>query len=161
MSEFRFCLLAVLSVLQVGTGKRGLYRVKDESGNEDVFFGRVYVLKLDIEPAETNVCWKASSCTLKLTDDSYPGSTAVWSSIPNGISGCGNSITFSPNALTPGKYTVTAKSGIVTNYADTRIVRIVLSGLIIFVDQPGAGRDRDPYEFVDGKVDPGHAFEKS
>ena len=144
--------------MNLGIGESGLYMVKDESGNEDVFPGRVYVLKLDIEPVETNVCWKASSCTLKLTDDSYPGGTAVWSSVPAGIGGSGNSITFSPNALTPGEYTVTARSGIVANYTDTCIVRIVLSGLIIFVDQPGAGRDRDPYEFVDGKVDPGHTF---
>ncbi len=110
--------------MNLGIGESGLYMVKDESGNEDVFSGRVYVLKLDIEPDETNVCWKASSCTLKLTDDSYPGSEAVWSSIPDGISGRGNSITFSPNALTAGEYTVTARSGIVTNYTDTCIVRI-------------------------------------
>ena len=111
--------------MNLGIGESGLYMVKDESGNEDVFSGRVYVLKLDIEPVETNVCWKASSCTLKLTDDSYPGSEAVWSSIPDGISGRGNSITFSPNALTPGAYTVTARSGIVANYTDTCIVRVV------------------------------------
>ena len=54
--------------MNLGIGESGLYRVKDESGNEDVFSGRVYVLKLDIEPAETNVCWKSTSCTLKLTD---------------------------------------------------------------------------------------------
>ena len=111
--------------MNFGIGESGLYRVKDESGNEDVFSGRVYVLKLDIEPDETNVCWKASSCTLKLTDDSYPGSEAVWSSIPDGISGRGNSITFSPNALTAGEYTVTARSEIVASYTDTCIVRVV------------------------------------
>jgi hypothetical protein len=152
--------------MNLGIGESGLYRVKDESGNEDVFSGRVYVLKLDIEPAETNVCWKSTSCTLKLTDDSYPGGTAEWTSSPAGISGSGDSIAFSPNALKAGVYTVTARSGIVTNYADTCIVRCVSSKFIIYVDQPGAGGDRDPYELgfsgegkkVDLDVDVGHAF---
>jgi hypothetical protein len=152
--------------INLGIGESGLYRVKDESGNEDVFSGRVYVLKLDIEPAETNVCWKSTSCTLKLTDDSYPGGTAEWTSSPAGISGSGDSIAFSPNALKAGVYTVTARSGIVTNYADTCIVRCVSSKFIIYVDQPGAGGDRDPYELgfsgegkkVDLDVDVGHTF---
>jgi hypothetical protein len=103
---------------------------------------------------------------LKLTDDSYPGGTAEWTSSPAGISGSGDSIAFSPNALKAGVYTVTARSGIVTNYADTCIVRCVSSKFIIYVDQPGAGGDRDPYELgfsgegkkVDLDVDVGHAF---
>ena len=151
--------------MNLGIGESDEYRVKDESGNEDEFSGRVYVLKLDIEPAETNVCWKSTSCTLKLTDDSFPGGTAEWTSIPVGISGSGRSITFNPNALAAGVYTVTARSGIVASYTDTCIVRIVSSTLIIYVDQPGAGGDRDPYEFgfsgnkkIDLNVDVGHTF---
>ena len=111
--------------MNLGIGESDEYRVRDESGNEDEFSGHVYVLKLDIEPAETNVCWKSTSCTLKLTDDSYPGGTAEWTSSPVGISGRGNSITFSPNSLTAGVYTVTARSGIVSSYTDTCIVRVV------------------------------------
>lgn len=111
--------------MNLGIGESDEYRVRDESGNEDEFSGHVYVLKLDIEPAETNVCWKSTSCTLKLTNDSFPGGTAEWTSSPAGISGRGNSITFSPNSLTAGVYTVTARSGIVSSYTDTCIVRVV------------------------------------
>lgn len=111
--------------MNLGIGESDEYRVRDESGNEDEFSGHVYVLKLDIEPAETNVCWKSTSCTLKLTDDSYPGGTAEWTSSPAGISGRGNSITFNPNALSAGVYTVTARSGAVVSYTDTCTVRVV------------------------------------
>ena len=112
-------------MINLGIGEKDEYKVKDESGNEDEFSGKVHVLKLDIEPTETNVCWKSTSCTLKLTDDSYPGGTAEWTSSPAGISGSGDSIAFSPNALTAGVYTVTAKSGIVSSYTDTCIVRVI------------------------------------
>ncbi len=44
---------------------------------------------------------------------------------PAGISGSGNSITFNPNALTAGEYTVTTRSGIVSSYTDMCIVRVV------------------------------------
>jgi hypothetical protein len=111
--------------INLGIGESGLYRVKDESGNEDVFSGRVYVLKLDIEPAETNVCWKSTSCTLKLTDDSYPGGTAIWTSSPAGMVGTGKAVTFNPSSLAPGEYVMTAASGIVPAYRDTCVVRIV------------------------------------
>lgn len=78
--------------MNLGIGESDGYRVRDESGSEDEFSGRVHVLKLDIEPSETNVCWKSTSCMLKLTDDSYPGGTAEWTSSPAGISGSGDSI---------------------------------------------------------------------
>lgn len=111
--------------MNLTVGENEEYRVRDESGAEDSFTGRVYVVKIEIEPKETNVCWKASSCKLKLTDDSVPGGVAVWTSNPAGISGSGNSITFNPSALSAGEYTVTAKSGIVPSYKDTCVVRIV------------------------------------
>ena len=78
--------------MNLGIGESDGYRGRDESGSEDEFSGRVHVLKLDIEPSETNVCWKSTSCMLKLTDDSYPGGTAEWTSSPAGISGSGDSI---------------------------------------------------------------------
>lgn len=110
--------------LRCRIGGGGGYEVRDESGTEDSFSGSVEVLKLDIEPEETNICWKSTSCTLKLTRDSHPGGAAVWLSSPAGISGQGNSVTFNPNALLPGVYTVTARSGAVEDYKDTCIVRI-------------------------------------
>lgn len=111
--------------LRCRIGGGGGYEVRDESGTEDSFSGAVEVLKLDIEPEETNICWKSTSCTLKLTRDSHPGGAAVWSSSPAGISGQGNSVTFNPSALSPGVYTVTARSGAVEDYKDTCIVRII------------------------------------
>lgn len=52
-----------------------------------------------------------------------------------------------------------------SSYKDTCVVRVVSSTLIIYVDQPGSGGDRDPYEigFSGEKkdqldVDVGHSF---
>ena len=121
-----YCLIEPSNGQMVlGIGEKSEYRAEDESGLEDRVSGMVHVLKLDIDPVETNLSWNSTSCTLKLTDDSFPGGTAVWTSVPDGIDGSGNSITFNPNILTPGEYKVTAKSGIVSSYIDTCIVRIV------------------------------------
>lgn len=134
--------------MNLGIGESDEYRVRDESGNEDEFSGHVYVLKLDIEPAETNVCWKSTICTLKLTNDSFPGGTAEWTSSPAGISGSGRSITFNPNALAAGVYTVTAKSGIVPEYYDSCNVTIDLvvevSDICILSPAIGHGWPYDP-----------------
>lgn len=102
-----------------------LYRVRDDSGTEDKPKGQIRVLKLDIEQSEVNVCWSDTICALNLTNDSYPGGNAIWSSVPEGISGVGDSITFSPKELPPGRYTVSARSEKVPTYKDTCIVRIV------------------------------------
>lgn len=144
--------------LVLGIGKSGQYRVHDDSGSEDEPDGSITVLKLDIEQVETNICWKERSCALKLTDDSYPGGDVIWSSSPSGISGRGRSIRFNPSSLSPGEYEVRAHSEKVDSLDDVCLVRIVLSGFIIFVDQPGAGGDRDTYEWVNGDIDVGHVF---
>ena len=111
--------------LNLGIGETGTYRVKDESGTEDEWEGSITVVKLDIEPAETNVSSQVSSVTLKLTDDSYPEELVVWTSQPNGISGTGSSISFNPNSIAPGEYVVTATSGLVPGYSDICVVRVV------------------------------------
>ncbi len=111
--------------VRLGIGDINVYMVTDESSYENSFFGLIEVLKLDIEPTETNVSWNSSSCTLKLTDDSSKNENPIWSSIPAGIGGSGNSITFNPSKLSPGEYTVTAMSSIVPSYKDKCIVRIV------------------------------------
>jgi hypothetical protein len=110
---------------ELGIGEYDVYKVEDETGVEDDAEGRIYVLKLDIEQSETNVCWKISSVTLNLTPDSAPGGEAVWTSQPAGISGAGNSVTFDPSSLAPGEYTVSARSGIVPDYSDSCTVRII------------------------------------
>ena len=109
----------------LGIGEMDLYRVRDDSGTEDKPKGQIRVLKLDIEQSEVNVCWSDTICALNLTNDSYPGGNAIWSSVPEGISGVGDSITFSPKELPPGRYTVSARSEKVPTYKDTCIVRIV------------------------------------
>ena len=154
--------------LRLAIGESGEYRVDDGSGVEEGPKGDIYVLKLDIEQSEINVCWKSTSCTLNLTDDSYTGGGVEWTSGPTGISGRGRAITFNPSLLDPGEYVVTARTDVVKAYFDTRIVRVVASRLIIYVDQPGTGGDRDPYEVVfvstgrkkveDVNVDVGHTF---
>lgn len=58
--------------LRLAIGESGEYMVDDGSGVEEGPNGDIYVLKLDIEQSETNVCWKSTSCSLKLTDDSCP-----------------------------------------------------------------------------------------
>ena len=79
--------------LHLPIGRSDEYRVTDGSGGEDTAGGNIYVIKLDIEQNETNVCWKATSCTLNLTQDSCPDGTAVWTSNPSGISGRGDFVT--------------------------------------------------------------------
>ena len=109
---------------RLGIGGSGDYKVVDESGLEDWFAGKISVLKLDIEPNETNICRSATSCTLRLTSDSVPGGNAVWSSSPLGISGSGHALTFNPSSLAAGTYLVNARSAIVPGYEDSCIVRI-------------------------------------
>lgn len=87
-------------------------------------------MKLDIAPSEKYVCWKASSATLELTSDSSPGGVVVWSSVPAGISGRGRTISFSPNRLSPGTYTVTARLARFPNYKATCIVHVVKVELV-------------------------------
>ena len=106
-------------------GEWDIYKVEDETGLEDDVEGRIYVLKLDIEQSETNVCWKSSSVTLNLTQDSAPGGEAVWSSEPAGISGTGSSVTFDPNELAPGAYVVTAQSSVLPDFFDTCVVNVI------------------------------------
>ena len=136
------------------------YRVSDENGTEDFFSGSIYVLKVEIDPVETNVCWKASRCTLSLTADSAPGGNVRWRSRPSGISGTGRSVAFSPQSLAPGEYAVSATSDFSPSCTDLCVVRIVSSTFTIFVDQPGTGGDRDPFELVNDEIDVGHAFWK-
>ena len=112
--------------LELGIGASDLYEVEDSTGSEDSAGGRIEVLKLDIAPSETNICWKSSGVTLSLTPDSaLGGGTATWSSEPTGISGSGTSIAVNPGSLAPGEYVVTAASTIVPSYADTCVVRII------------------------------------
>ncbi|MGN0843769.1 MAG: HEAT repeat domain-containing protein [Kiritimatiellia bacterium] len=111
--------------MSLGIGENEEYEGRDESGNEDTYKGSVYVLKLDIEQQERNICWKSTSCTLHLTEDSFPGGAAIWTSFPEGIDGSGDSITFDPSSLEPGEYTVTARSEILPSYEDSCVVRVV------------------------------------
>ena len=111
--------------LRLAIGEDGEYKVEDGSGTEEGPKGNVYVLKLDIEQTETNVCWKSTSCALNLTDDSYTGGGVEWTSNPSGISGRGRSITFNPSLLDPGEYVVTARTDVVHACTDTCVVRIV------------------------------------
>ena len=112
--------------LELGIGASDLYEVEDSTGSEDSAGGRIEVLKLDIAPSETNICWKSSGVTLSLTSDSaLGGGTATWSSEPTGIDGSGTSIAVNPGSLAPGEYVVTAASTIVPSYADTCVVRII------------------------------------
>ena len=112
--------------LELGIGASDFYEVEDSTGSEDSAGGRIEVLKLDIAPSETNICWKSSGVTLSLTSDSaLGGGTATWSSEPTGIGGSGTSIAVNPGSLAPGEYVVTAQSSIVPSYSDTCIVRII------------------------------------
>ena len=111
--------------MDLGIGDVGSYLVRDDTGLEDSFDGNVEVLKVDVEQVETNVCWRTTSCSLNLTDDSNPGGDAVWTSSPAGISGRGRAIAFSPSALDPGEYTVTARSEKAPSCFDSCVVRVV------------------------------------
>lgn len=110
---------------EVAPGGSCSYCVSDESGSEDSYSGVIRVLKLAIKPDETNVCWKASQCTLRLTSDSNPGGKTYWTSRPTGINGTGRSVTFNPQNLSPGGYIVTACSEIFPSYSDQALVNVV------------------------------------
>ena len=130
--------------MELEIGESGIYKVEDETGLEDDVEGRIFVLKLDIEQSETNVCWKSSFVTLNLTPDSTPGGEAVWSSEPAGISGTGSSMTFDPSSLAPGEYTLTARSPVVPGYYDSCVVRIIFVELQFQSSRMHAGKLIDP-----------------
>ena len=109
---------------EVAPGGSCSYCVSDESGSEDSYSGVIRVLKLAIKPDETNVCWKASQCTLRLTSDSNPGGKTYWTSRPAGIYGTGRSVTFNPQNLSPGVYVVTATSELASQCSDICVVRV-------------------------------------
>lgn len=120
-------------IAELGPGGSCTYQVQDESGTEDTFAGVISAFKLKVEPDETNVCWKASRCGLKLSGDSVPGGTAFWTSHPAGITGSGRSITFNPQRLEPGSYTVTARSEFFPNYTDKGIVNVVKATELLYL----------------------------
>jgi hypothetical protein len=89
----------------------------------------VRIIKVDVAPAETNVCWRAQYATLRLTADSHPGGSVNWTVEPSpGIdvtSSDDTSFTFSPTNSTPGAYTVTAASALLPECKDTCAVRVI------------------------------------
>lgn len=115
---------------EVAPGGSCSYCVSDESGSEDSYSGVIRVLKLAIKPDETNVCWKASQCTLRLTSDSNPGGKTYWTSRPAGINGTGRSVTFNPQKLSPGVYVVTATSELASQCSDICVVRVTKVELV-------------------------------
>lgn len=118
-------------MVELAPGGSCVYRVREESSSEDTFAGMIRIVKVDIAPDVLNVCSKAGSGILRLTNDSYLGDQVVWSSSPAGISGRGSSIVFSPHRLSPGtEYTVTARSELFPNCTDTCLVRIVQVELV-------------------------------
>ena len=123
------------------------YRVSDENGTEDSFSGSIYVLKVEIDPAETNVCWKALRCTLSLAADSAPGGNVSWTSRPSGISGTGRSVSFSPQSLAPGEYAVSATSDFSSSCSDSCLVRVVKVELVT----PGGDPVAAPSDSGDGQ----------
>jgi hypothetical protein len=94
------------------------------------FSNVVIVLKVDIDPVQTNVCWQMTNAVLNLTTNSYwapeYSGSMTWSSTPTGLSGSGSggTFTFNPNALTSTSYVVTARSTLLTNCYDTCTVNV-------------------------------------
>jgi hypothetical protein len=121
----------------------------------------VRVLKVDIEPTETNTCRHETFATVKLKTDCYWGSDAGgsinWSSSPAGLSGSGsgNTFTFNPSNSTPTSYVVTAQSSLLANCFDTCTVRVLRVGLIpdwnhdrkIDDDDKDKATSSDPFRF--------------
>jgi hypothetical protein len=91
--------------------------------------GKIRVMKIEVEPVSTNVCWRTQSATLNLTEDGYPGGSVDWTAEPStGLSvtsSDGTSFTFSPTNSTPGEYTVTAASSLLPDCKDECVVRVV------------------------------------
>lgn len=133
---------------ELSPGGSCVYRVRDESSSEDTFAGVIRIVKVDIAPDVLNVCSKAGSATLRLTNDSYLGDQVVWSSSPAGISGRGSSVVFRPYRLSPGTvYTVTARSELFPDCRDTCLVRVVQVNLVT----PGGDPVSEPSDSGDGQ----------
>lgn len=133
---------------ELSPGGSCVYRVRDESSSEDTFAGVIRIVKVDIAPDVLNVCSKAGSATLRLTNDSYLGGQVVWSSSPAGISGRGSSVVFRPYRLSPGtEYTVTARSKLFPDCRDTCLVRVVQVNLVT----PGGDPVSEPSDSGDGQ----------
>ena len=87
----------------------------------------VHVIKVNIPTTNIFVCAEDSLASLSLSGDSYSPGGYVWSSTPDGISGCGpdKTITFVPSNLPPGKYVVHCQSADLEDCLDECEVNIL------------------------------------
>ena len=87
----------------------------------------VHVIKVNIPTTNIFVCAEDSLASLSLSGDSYSPGGYVWSSTPDGISGCGpgKTITFVPSNLPPGKYVVQCQSADLEDCLDECEVNII------------------------------------
>ena len=87
----------------------------------------VHVIKVNIPTTNIFVCAEDSLASLSLSGDSYSPGSYVWSSTPDGISGCGpdQTITFVPSNLPPGKYVVQCQSADLEDCLDECEVNIL------------------------------------
>lgn len=155
----------------IAIGQAIEWRVKETKGKEDPVGGRILLIKLAIDKTERLAVEKAkharyvstvdNSAVLKLTADSDVGdSSVVWSS-DGGPSGEGLTLRLIKSKKFPpiGKYRIRATCSKVPAYYDEYTVVVVRTAFIVYVDQPGKGGDRQPYE-VDrnGNYDVGHVW---
>ena len=87
----------------------------------------VHVIKVNIPTTNIFVCAEDSLASLSLSGDSYSPGGYVWSSTPDGISGCGpdKTITFVPSNLPPGKYVVQCQSADLEDCLDECAVNVL------------------------------------
>ncbi len=137
----------------------------------------VHVIKVNIPTTNIFVCAEDSLASLSLSGDSYSPGSYVWSSTPDGISGCGpdQTITFVPSNLPPGKYVVQCQSADLEDCLDeceVNVIKVDLelknTGTIVpypendayYAQSSSAGTDQlGPLPMGQGRADfPGQAY---
>jgi hypothetical protein len=115
----------------------------------------VHVIKVNIPTTNIFVCAEDSLASLSLSGDSYSPGGYVWSSTPDGISGCGpdKTITFVPSNLPPGKYVVQCQSVDLEDCLDECEVNVLKVDLV-----PDWNHDRKIDDTDRGFSDQGQTF---
>jgi hypothetical protein len=111
----------------------------DPDVDPDAYRGQFAVIKVDIEQAEANVCWRMPTAAVNLTAGSYwapeVDGDVDWTSSPVGLSNVvvsegSTTFSFCPSNSTPGQYEVTATSSLLPDCKDVCTVRVVKPDIV-------------------------------
>ena len=114
-------------------------------------------------PAEPfDFCHALGHAEIWLTSLAHYGGTVAWSSVPQGISGTGNPLVFSPSEVEPGTYDVTVSARATTGTAEghytvhIRTLRLLHENMVC--DADGTSTRRLPVDDVNSFIPAGESY---